>query len=205
MPPADVRPATNVTPPRPPALRAAFLNEWSIDGTNTVRGGLLPAAPEGAPAAPDGAPSRQLFLLQRKRGKHGAGLGKTTGWIHRSSLKKAGVSMLGGVTYERIDDDGLHVRAQDGTPTTLAVDTVVVCAGQVSNAPLEAPLAQAGLTVFKVGGAHLAAELDAKRAIDQAMRLAVQVETASADKMDEYLAPLGMSGWLFQKVASKSA
>jgi len=154
----------------------------------------------------DHAEARHIYLLQRKRGKHGAGLGKTTGWIHRTSLKQRGVEMLGGLEYVKVDDEGLHVRSgKKKTPSVLPVDTVVVCAGQESEASLEAPLRAAGLPVFKVGGAHVAAELDAKRAIDQATRLAVEIESASPERVGDYVAPLGMAAWLFQKVAAKRA
>jgi len=190
--------------PRTSPLTSDFLSGWGIDGTNETRGGLLRAAGGGG-GAQHGA-ARELYLLQRKKGKHGGGLGKTTGWIHRASLKKEGVTMLGGVSYEKVDDDGLHLKdAKSGKTSILAVDTVVVCAGQVSDASLEKPLEALGVPVFKIGGAHLAAELDAKRAIDQATRLAVEFESAQPAKVGEFVAPLGTAGWLFQKLASKSA
>jgi len=193
--------------PRTAAEREAFLKEWGIDEANEERGGLLASAK--APldmVGDDHAEARHIYLLQRKRGKHGAGLGKTTGWIHRTSLKQRGVEMLGGLEYVKVDDEGLHVRSgKKKTPSVLPVDTVVVCAGQESEASLEAPLRAAGLPVFKVGGAHVAAELDAKRAIDQATRLAVEIESASPERVGDYVAPLGMAAWLFQKVAAKRA
>ena len=114
--------------------------------------------------------------------------------------------MRGGVSYERIDDDGLHVKTKDGGKQTLAVDTVVVCAGQESDCSLEAPLLGGGhARVFKIGGAQLAAELDAKRAIDQGSRLAATIETAEPSKMDELVAPLGLGGWLFSQIARRKA
>jgi hypothetical protein len=108
--------------------------------------------------------------------------------------------------YVRVDDAGLHVReGKEKAERVLPVDTVVVCAGQVSDASLEAPLAAAGVPAFKIGGAHVAAELDAKRAIDQASRLAAAIETASPERVGEYVAPLGASAWLFQKLTSRTA
>jgi 2,4-dienoyl-CoA reductase (NADPH2) len=115
-----------------------------------------------------------VFLLQRKSSKVGDGLAKTTGWIRRTLLKKRGVQMIGGVTYERIDDAGLHVTV-DGEPKTLAVDTIVICAGQESRRDLQAPLEAAGIPFSLIGGADVAAELDAKRAIDQGTRLAASL------------------------------
>ena len=183
---------------------AAFMRQWGIDPENSSRGGLL----RGGAAAPadGGAPheGRKVYLLQRTRGKHGSGLGKTTGWIHRATLKQAGVEMIGGLEYVGVDDSGLHVlEGKEKTPRLLEVDTVVVCAGQLSEASLEQPLTNGGMRTFKIGGAHLAAELDAKRAIDQATRLAATIETASPDKVGELVAPLGAAGWLFQKLAKR--
>ena len=176
-----------------------FLGEWDIDPTNEAEGGIEPA---GEPAAERAG--RTITLLQRKKGKHGAGLGKTTGWIHRANLRKRGVSMLGGVRYERVDDDGLHV-VKGGEALVLAVDTVVVCAGQLSETGLEAPLADAGVPTYKIGGAYLAAELDAKSAIDQACRLAAQIEDAEPSKVGEYAAPLGHAAWLYNMVKGARA
>ena len=183
-----------------------FLKEWSIDGTNSTRGGLLP--PAGAAAANGGGgappPAREITFLQRKRGKHGAGLGKTTGWIHRASLKARHVTMLGGVSYVAVDDDGLHVKLKDGTPHVLDVESIVVCAGQTPLRELQAPLSALGVPVYLIGGAHEAGELDAKRAIDQGSRLAADIERAKPDRVGEYVAPLGMEGWLFQQITSRS-
>jgi 2,4-dienoyl-CoA reductase (NADPH2) len=137
--------------------------EWGVDTHFNARGGLMPARPEPSP--------RQLWLLQRTAGRPGARLGKTTGWIHRATLKAKGVRMLGGVEYLGVDDDGLRVRI-DGTEQRLAVDHVVVCAGQESRRDLLAPLEAASIPVQVIGGADVAAELDAKRAIAQAARVA---------------------------------
>ena len=145
----------------------AFYREWGIDPSFSSRGGLAPAAP---PAVP-----REVWLLQRKPGKPGKGLGKTTGWIHRARLQQRGVQAVGGVEYLRIDDAGLHLRLPDGTEQLLEVDNVVLCAGQESLRELEDELVGAGMAVHRVGGADVAAELDAKRAIDQATRLAAQL------------------------------
>ena len=126
-------------------------------------GGL--AEPEPEPAA------RQIFLLQRKAERPGKGLGKTTGWIHRAALQARGVVMQGGVDYVRIGPEGLVLR-RDGVEEVLAVDDVVLCAGQVSVRGLADELAAAGVLAQVIGGADLAVELDAKRAIDQGVRLA---------------------------------
>ena len=143
-----------------------FNDEWGIDTGFANRGGLKAAVDETAP--------RRVFLLQRKSSKVGDGLAKTTGWIRRTLLKKRGVRMIGGVTYERIDDAGLHITV-DGEPKTLAVDTVVICAGQEPRRDLQAPLEEAGIPFSLIGGADVAAELDAKRAIDQGTRLAASL------------------------------
>jgi len=150
-------------PPSPTVDIARWTHEWGIDTTLTARGGLARPAPE--PAA------REVWLLQRSEGRPGARLNKTTGWVHRATLKAKGVTMLGGVTYERIDDVGFHIRI-DGKPQVLPVDSVIVCAGQEPNRALHAELAGNGLTLHLIGGADVAAELDAKRAIDQGTRLA---------------------------------
>ena len=129
-------------------------------------GGITAPHPEASP--------RQVWLLQRTDAKPGKGLGKTSGWAHRASLKHKGVHMLGGVAYERIDDAGLHIRVNDEAKL-LNVDTVVVCAGQESVVDLLEPLQAAGVSVHVIGGADKAAELDAKRAIDQGTRLAARL------------------------------
>ncbi|MFF4169546.1 FAD-dependent oxidoreductase [Streptomyces sp. NPDC001744] len=140
-----------------------YFRQWGVDTSYENRGGLR--APERT------APPRQVHLLQRKSTKVGAGLGKTTGWIHRTELKHRGVTMVAGVTYDRIDDEGLHVTI-DGEARLLPVDTVVLCAGQESRRDLYEELVAAGRTAHLIGGADVAAELDAKRAVDQGTRLA---------------------------------
>ncbi len=146
---------------------ARWRREWGVDLDYTDnRGGLSPMLPE--------PPARELWLLQRSEGKPGARLGKTTGWIHRATLKHHQVSMLNGVTYLGVDDAGLRVRI-DGKEQLLAVDHVVVCAGQVPFKPLAARLAEHSAQLHVIGGAELAAELDAKRAIDQGCRLAARL------------------------------
>jgi len=142
-----------------------FLEEWGIDPTLRARGGVT-----GVQAAMPVSP-RTIYLLQRKRSKPGAGLGKTTGWIHRSELKQRGVQMLSGVEYRAIDDQGLHLEVA-GEPRCLAVDNVIVCAGQESRSALFEALAGKGVSAHLIGGARLAGELDAKRAIDEGARLA---------------------------------
>jgi 2,4-dienoyl-CoA reductase (NADPH2) len=118
--------------------------------------------------------ARQITLCQRSNGRPGAGLGKTTGWIHRAAIKTAGVETLTGCSYVRIDDDGLHLD-QDGRRRVLAVDNVVICAGQESQRDLYDPLLQAGVKVHIIGGAHEAGELDAKRAIAQGVQVAASL------------------------------
>lgn len=153
---------------RPSEDSALFFREWGVDVSVQARGGV-----EGVEPQPESSP-REVYLLQRKPEKPGRRLGKTTGWIHRSSLRAKGVQMLAGVSYERIDDDGLHVTV-DGEPQTLDVDHVVVCTGQESLRELEAPLSGSGRPVHLIGGSNVAAELDAKRAIDEGARLAARL------------------------------
>lgn len=143
----------------------AFLKEWGIDGTNEVRGGVAGIEAEVLPSP------REVYLLQRKTSKLGAGLGKTTGWIHRTSLKNKQVKMINGVQYDLIDDTGLHYTKND-KKEVLEVDHVIICAGQLSRNALFQPLDDRGINVHLVGGADKALELDAKRAIDQGSRLA---------------------------------
>ncbi len=146
-----------------------YLSEWGVDGSHAHRGGLLPV-----PLPP--APARQVYLLQRKTDRMGAGLGKTTGWIHRAALKAMKVKMQGGVHYERIDDAGLWIRdGKDAGSKCLAVDSIILCAGQVSERSLVAPLAALGKVVHLIGGADLATELDAQRAIRQGAELAAKI------------------------------
>jgi 2,4-dienoyl-CoA reductase (NADPH2) len=145
---------------------AAWRREWGVADPAEARGGLRP--PQPAPAV------RQIYLLQRKAAPLGKGLGKTTGWIHRAALKARRVQMIGGVNYERIDTRGLHVSYGEARekPAVLEVDTVVICTGQEPLRELDAPLRAAGVTTHLIGGADVATELDAKRAIDQGVRLA---------------------------------
>ncbi len=145
---------------------SAFCREWGIDRTLSQPGGLLP--PERPHAA------RQVWLLQRKPGKPGAGLAKTTGWIHRASLQMHGVQMWGSVEYLRIDDEGLHI-LRDGEPQTLRVDNVVICAGQEPERSLADALAARGIVAHIIGGADVAKELDARRAIKQGTLLALAI------------------------------
>lgn len=148
-----------------------WLEEWGVVDPAEQRGGL---ALERARPEP---PARQVTLLQRKKGKLGATLGKTTGWIHRATLKMNGVQMIADVNYERIDDDGLLVTYGENRedPTWIEADNVILCAGQESLTDLTEPLEAAGIDVHVIGGAHVAAELDAKRAIDQGSRLAARL------------------------------
>lgn len=143
-----------------------FFAEWGVDTAYQQAGGLCQAQPE--------KPARQVVLLQRKASKVGDGLGKTTGWIHRTGLKHRGVKMLAGVSYDKIDDAGLHI-TMDGQSQVLPVDNVVICAGQEPRRDLQQALQDLGKTVHLIGGADVAAELDAKRAINQGTRLAAQI------------------------------
>jgi 2,4-dienoyl-CoA reductase (NADPH2) len=148
--------------------RDEWLREWGVGDPAESRGGLAVAQRVESP--------RQVVLLQRKASRLGAGLGKTSGWVHRATLKARGVEMIGGVTYERIDDTGLHITiGKDRVPRVLDVDDVVVCAGQESRRELLAALQDRGQTVHVIGGADEARELDAKRAIDQGTRLAASL------------------------------
>ncbi|WP_329243879.1 NADPH-dependent 2,4-dienoyl-CoA reductase [Streptomyces sp. NBC_01478] len=142
---------------------ATYFRAWGVDMDYAAPGGLT------APERP--APPRRVHLLQRKATKVGAGLGKTTGWIHRAELKHRGVTMVPGVQYDLIDDAGLHVTV-DGTSTVLEVDTVVLCTGQDPRRDLYDELAAAGRAVHLIGGADVAAELDAKRAVKQGTEVA---------------------------------
>ncbi|RMF14004.1 MAG: NADPH-dependent 2,4-dienoyl-CoA reductase, partial [Gammaproteobacteria bacterium] len=117
---------------------------------------------------------REVYLLQRKTSKVGKNLGKTTGWIHRASLKMKGVQMMGGCEYVRISDEGFHIRV-NGEDKLLDVDNVIICAGQDPLRELVEPLEQRGMKVHLIGGADVAAELDAKRAINQGSRLAAEL------------------------------
>ncbi|MGU7774308.1 oxidoreductase [Burkholderia sp. MR1-5-21] len=145
--------------------RAAFFRAWGVDPANAAAGGLVPAAAH-APA------HRSIHMFQRKAEPLGKRLGKSTGWILKARLRKANVAMISGATYDAIDDEGLHYTV-DGKPHVLPVDHVVLCAGQNSNRSLYDELRARGLSPKLIGGADVASELDALRAIDQATRLAV--------------------------------
>jgi 2,4-dienoyl-CoA reductase (NADPH2) len=153
--------------------KAKFFAEWGVETTGATRGGLQAAHIPHVP--------RQVHLLQRKSSKVGEGLGKTTGWIHRTGLKNRGVHMLAGVTYRKIDDAGLHITV-DGQDRLLEVDNVIVCAGQDPNRELQAVLQAQGVAVHLIGGADKAAELDAKRAIKQGTELALRLDTSDTTK-----------------------
>ncbi|MGB3176373.1 MAG: NADPH-dependent 2,4-dienoyl-CoA reductase [Albidovulum sp.] len=146
-----------------------WLAEWGVADPAVERGGLGTRVHD--------APARRVTLLQRKAERPGRKLGKTTGWIHRATLQARQVEMIGGVNYERIDDQGLHVTSgpERSDPRLIAADTIVLCAGQESNRILFDGLSEAGHNVHIIGGADLASELDAKRAIDQGMRLAATI------------------------------
>ncbi|NKT43519.1 FAD-dependent oxidoreductase [Rhodococcus hoagii] len=148
---------------------AEWKREWGVTDPESAPGALTVPQPSPSP--------REVFLLQRKPGRIGAGLAKTTGWVHRAALKAKGVQELSGVNYERIDDAGLHITFGEKreNPRTLEVDTVVVCAGQESVRDLVDELTVAGVTTHVIGGADVAAELDAKRAIEQGTRLAARI------------------------------
>ncbi|MDB4182445.1 NADPH-dependent 2,4-dienoyl-CoA reductase [Polaribacter sp.] len=146
----------------------AWLKEWGIDKTLGARSGI-----ENVKAEFHSSP-REIFMLKRSKGKFGGNLGKTTGWIHRSTLKKKKVQFIGDVTYSKIDDQGLHY-IQNEEAKILEVDTIVICAGQIPFKELHQPLIDAGKTVHVIGGADFASELDAKRAINQGARLAASL------------------------------
>lgn len=139
---------------------------WGIDQGYENRGALMQPLPDPSP--------RKIFLLQRKESKVGGGLGKTSGWVHRNTLKNKGVSMLNGVTYKQITDQGLEIE-RNGQTELLEVDHIIICAGQVPLRTLQEPLQQAGINVHLIGGADVAAELDAKRAIRQGAEIAAQL------------------------------
>jgi 2,4-dienoyl-CoA reductase (NADPH2) len=150
-----------------PALEvSSFLREWGVDREYRARGAVTAPQPE--------QPQRRIILLQRKTTSFGKNLGKTTGWIHRASLHRKRVQMLGGVSYEGIDGAGLHIRTS-GEAQLLAVDNVVICAGQESNLELFNAMKAYPESLYLIGGSRLATELDAKRAIDEGMRLAARL------------------------------
>ena len=146
----------------------SFLDEWGIDAELESRGGI-----EGVVPSVMESP-REIFLMQRKDSKIGAGLGKTTGWVHRISLKNKNAKMINAVQYDKIDDSGLHY-TRAGEQHILEVDNVIICAGQLSNNEMLKPLQEMGKEVYLIGGADLALELDAKHAINQGSRLAAKV------------------------------
>jgi len=143
----------------------AFMKEWGVDMTMQARGGIEGVEPQVSASA------REVFLLQRKKSKVGAKLGKTTGWIHRAGLINKGVNMMPGCSYDKIDDQGLHVTV-NGNTEVLDVDNVIICAGQD---PLRELVDGLNKPHHLIGGADVAAELDAKRAIDQGTRLAAEI------------------------------
>ena len=145
-------------PPSPDA----FFAEWGVDPTYQTRGGVASPEPAGR--------GREVTMLQRAPGKLGMRLNKTTGWIHRSSAVRHGVKMIAGAQYRSIDDAGLHVDVQ-GEERVIEADTIVICAGQQSRRDLHEALVEAGCTVHLIGGAEIADDLDAKRAIDRGTRL----------------------------------
>ncbi|MEN0003863.1 MAG: NADPH-dependent 2,4-dienoyl-CoA reductase [Bacteroidota bacterium] len=149
-----------------PALVEEFMKEWGVDMSLAARGGL--GVPEVERA------NRTIYMFQRTKGKLGARLGKTTGWIHRSSLRKRSVKMIGGVQYTGIDDEGLHILV-DGSPDTIEVDHIILCAGQVPANELYLALSESDIKAHLIGGAKEARELDAKKAIEEAARLAAAV------------------------------
>ncbi|MCB2136384.1 MAG: FAD-dependent oxidoreductase, partial [Rhodobacteraceae bacterium] len=146
-----------------------WLSQWGVADPEAVRGGLSDPVPE--------APARAVTLLQRKPERPGRKLGKTTGWIHRAALQAKNVKMIGGVNYEKIDGKGLHVSfgPERKDPTVIEAESVILCAGQESDSGLAEALRRAGRQVHVIGGADVAAELDAKRAISQGTRLAAQL------------------------------
>ncbi len=146
----------------------AWLKEWGIDKTVTARSGIEGVKTEIHPSP------REIFMFKRSKGKFGGNLGKTTGWIHRSTLKKKKVQFINEVQYTKIDDEGLHY-VKNEEQITLPVDNVIICAGQTPLKELIEPLEAKGMTVHVIGGADFASELDAKRAIDQGARLAAKI------------------------------
>ena len=147
----------------------AWKAEWGVGDPETSRGGLAGNGPQ-----PE-SPTRAVTLLQRKATKLGKGLGKTTGWIHRASLKMKRVQMVRGVEYTKVDDRGLHFTIQGGEPQVIECDNVVVCAGQLSRRDLLEDLEAANIKTHLIGGSKMAGELDAKRAIREGFVLAAEI------------------------------
>ncbi len=162
-----LRIADSETPIRNPQSEIRdFMTEWGVDTEYRSRGAIAKPQPE--------SPAREIYLLKRSEGKHGEGLGKTTGWIHRASLKMKKVKMLAGVQYVKVDNEGLHL-LHEGKPKLLAVDNVVICAGQNSVRDLYDALLAEGMATTLIGGANVAAEVDAKRAIEEGVKWGLQV------------------------------
>lgn len=152
--------------PTPSMHTAEYMKEWGVDMQYAKGGALMEAQPIPSP--------REIYLLKRSSGKHGKNLGKTTGWIHRSSLKMKEVKMMGHVEYQKVDDEGFHI-VRDGNPMVLDVDNVIICAGQEPLRAMYEELKAKGLSVHIIGGAHVAAELDAKKAINEASYLCAEL------------------------------
>ena len=173
-----------------------FWNEWGVDRSQSTRGGLKKPNPK--------PPLRQVHLLQRKKGKLGKGLGRTTGWIHRASLKHANVNMIDGVKYNKIDEHGYLHYTRDGHDEVLEVDNIVFCAGQIEDKTLETLATDRECLqgrVYTIGGAYKAGELDAKRAIDMGTRLAVHIHEPEITPSNHVLSlssPVGTEEKLFQ-------
>lgn len=157
--------ATMLTEPQEHTLQD-WLHDWGIDQTLSHPGGLYPF--------PEPLSDKEVWLLQRRHGKVGKGPGKTTGWIHRRTLEKRGVHLIGGVSYEKIDPYGLHIQ-RDGQSQLLEVDKVIICAGQESVRPFEDRWFELGSKLHVIGGADIAGELDAVRAIRQGVELAIKL------------------------------
>jgi len=184
-----------------------FLTKWGVDKNNSDRGGLLPVEQIQIPP-----PHREIILMQRKKGKLGAGLGKTTGWIHRSELVRSkAVEMLPQVSYDKVDEDGnLHITVGSGDKKesrVLEVDNIILCAGQVSKKDLEKAAVNAGSDlagkVFTIGGAYEAGELDAKRAIDMGTRLALKIKNDEVVPGEHnFNADIGAEEILYKKMMS---
>jgi 2,4-dienoyl-CoA reductase (NADPH2) len=172
-----------------------FWEEWGIDPQQKTRGGLTKSDVHLKP------PQRQVHLMQRKKGKLGASLGKTTGWIHRATLKMGGVHNINGVTYDRVDENGHLHYTKDGTQHVLEVDNIVLCAGQVEFKELENQAQgeeDLAAKVYTIGGAYQAGELDAKRAIDMGTRLALKIhEKDVSPGAHDFQSPVGVEEKMF--------
>eukprot|EP00550_Attheya_septentrionalis_P008502 CAMPEP_0198285218 /NCGR_PEP_ID=MMETSP1449-20131203/4535_1 /TAXON_ID=420275 /ORGANISM="Attheya septentrionalis, Strain CCMP2084" /LENGTH=825 /DNA_ID=CAMNT_0043982549 /DNA_START=132 /DNA_END=2609 /DNA_ORIENTATION=+ len=171
-----------------------WMKEWGVDKTNAVRGGVLPS-PDDDTHNDEAKPKRKIVMMQRKPGKLGAGLGRTTGWIHRATLAKShAVQMVGGVTYNKVDENGyLHItvtdpKSEEKVDQILEVDNIILCAGQTPHNELETSASTSSSAekddylasrVYTIGGAYEALELDAKRAIDMGTRLALEIHDES--------------------------